>query len=189
MILAAALLLASSAAAAQPRGFVDRLDPYERKLLAEALLSVIDDPLVLEQEKRHHLTEGGEKYELYLLSIEGRLLKAGHRRWLPLPAWDPDGGVPLEFAVAKAKKSGRPRAAPRHKRMRRFAEALPLAGAPLCAISDEKELDRRLSRWHDFVLEELGGSADSEESAAVPLAWCWHAYLVELKSRWRACSR
>ena len=182
------LLLASFAAAAQPRGFVDRLEPAERKKLAAAILSVIDDKLVLDQEKRHHLKEGDEKYELYLLSIEGRLLKAGHKRWVPLPAWDPDGGVPVEFAVAKAKRGGRPRAAPKHKRMRRFAESLPLAGGPLCAIRDEKELDAKLSRWHDFVMEEMGGSADSEESAAVPLVWCWHAYLAELKSRWRACT-
>lgn len=145
------------------------------------MLAFIDDGVVLRQERRFHFQgEGPEDYAAFVRPMEERLAKSG----LALEPWDPAEEIPPEFLVAKAADDGRRRRPPRKARLK------PFPGAPkgsLCAMKPA-DVDGLLSRWHDFVLEEMAGAADTEESTAAPIVWRWHAHLARTRRNYRACA-
>lgn len=134
--------------------------------LMAAMLAFLGDGAVLTQERRHHYSSGNEDYAAYVRPMEDHLKKKG----LILPAWDPSQPVPEGFLAAKATDKGKPRR-PLKPRKSRVPKIDPCAPGGLAAL-------------HDFVLEDLGGTADSEESSAAPLVWLFHAHLARLA---RAC--
>lgn len=145
--------------------------------LAAAMLALLSDPLIVRQEIEFHYsgTVGAEDHEAHVAVMEKLLGRE-------LPEWDPEREIPDAFlAVA----GGRPPL--KRRKIRPYRGNAPV-GARLCELSDER-FDSELSLWHDFVLEDMSGAADSEESAAAPIAWLWHKRLAGLRKLRRACPR
>lgn len=168
---------------------LSELRPSQRGRLANAMLSFLNDKRVLEQEMKFHFKDPGlEDYGAYIKPMEAHLEAQGLSEFVPLPSWDPATAIPPEFRLARGRDNGKDRLPVRKKRPAKFSGARAFDPGRICGLEDLSEAALILGRWHDFVLEDLGGSADSEESSAAPIVWLWHAFLADALAKRAACA-
>jgi hypothetical protein len=180
----------STAAQTHWRPALASLNPSERAQLSKAILDWLSDSLILSHDRTFHFSgdPDTEDYAAFVAPLESHLASKGLTRLTPLPSWEPSQEIPPEFLAAKTADDGASRRKLPRRSIRAYPEAGRLQGAALCQIS-QTELDEGLSRWHDFVLEDMGGIADTEEASAAPIVWCWHAFLADVRRAWRDCRR
>ena len=102
LALAAAAVSGGSDRAAPARRSLSGMPSQERAQLADAILNWLNDKIVSEQEISFHLSGGAQRedYPGYVAQLERHLVSRGMTRWVPLPAWDPDQEIPVEFLAA-----------------------------------------------------------------------------------------
>lgn len=132
----------------------------------------------------------------YIAELERYLQSAGAAQFVPLPKWNPVNEVPIEFRVMKTRQDGapwipafpampavqNPNADPNRAMPAQFAHPT------VCSFQDGNVLGNAANPWHGGVHGSVGGIfGQFAVASAVPLFWCWHAFVDEIYYDWQQC--
>lgn len=166
----------------------------ERTTLVNLMLLYLTDEVV----KIHDV--GGDRFlstaHRLIKRMEQFLLSQGGAQFVPLPKWNPVNEVPVEFRVMKpTRQDGSPwfpqdpHLPPVQNPGANPHRAMPnkFAVPSVCGIT-YSVLDFAVDPWYTTVENGVGGIfAQIEVCKAVPLYWCWRAFVDEIYYDWWAC--
>ena len=177
---------------------LNSLSPADRTALVNLILSYLTDAIVATHRtithQDIHIFTG---HRTYIEGLEAYLSANGGGHFVPLPAWNPVNEVPVEFRVMKAKQDGSPwiPANPNMPAVQNpnanAGRAMPaaLAFPAVCSFANGDDLGNATNGWHGSVHGNVGGMfTEFNFASAVPLFWCWHAFVDEIYFDWQRCS-
>ena len=177
---------------------LNSLTPTDRTTLVNLILSYLTDAIVATHttitHSDIHIFTG---HRTYIEGLEAYLSSNGGGQFVPLPAWNPVNEVPIEFRVMKPKQDGtpwvpnQPNMPPVQNANANPGRAMPVAFAfpAVCSFANGDDLGNAAGSWHGGVHNNVGGVfAQFPVASAVPLFWCWHAFVDEIYFDWQRCS-
>ena len=177
---------------------LNSLSAANRTTLVNLMLQYINDAVVATHTTiTHNDVHIFTGHRTYIEGMESFLLSNGGGQFVPLPKWNPANEVPIEFRVMKPKQDGtpwvpaspnmppvqNPNAAP--------GRAMPaqFAAPAVCSFVNGDVLGNAVNPWHGSVHGNVGGVfMQFTVASAVPLFWCWHAFVDEIYWDYQKCA-
>ena len=179
---------------------LNSLSAVERTDLVNLMMQYITDAVV---DLHPTITHSGEHlftgHRTYIEGMENFLSSQGRGEFVPLPKWDPVNEVPAEFRVMRQTREdgtpwvpSQPNLPPVQNPNADPNRAMPAQFAPpaVCSFPNGEVLGDAANPWHGGVHGQVGGVFTIfAVASAVPLFWCWHAFVDEIYYDWQQCPR
>ena len=151
------------------------------------MLQYLTEPIIAQhpliQHSGIHIFTGHREY---IKDMEDWLKANGGGQFVPLPMWNPLNAVPAEFQVVKQNAAGT-RTPPQNTNADP-ARAMPAQFATPCGFASATLLGDAVNPWHGGVHGNVGGTFTVfSEASAVPLFWCWHAFVDHIYYDYQHC--
>jgi Common central domain of tyrosinase len=169
------------------RADLNALSSPQRQALVNLMLQYLTEPIIAQhpliQHSGIHIFTGHREY---IKDMEDWLQANGGGQFVPLPMWNPANTVPPEFVVVK-QNAGGTRTPPQNTNADP-ARAMPAQFATPCGFATAALLGDAVNPWHGGVHGNVGGTfGQFNEASAVPLFWCWHAFVDHIYYNYQHC--